>query len=209
MTVEQLKRNHSRKGLCWRRVLVSTLSLLTVTTTSAYAESSGWSISCGAGYSPTRYGVDKDGSFFPMAHVGREMDGHWLMHIFGGEVKYHLESSSSATFVPVGLGARYNIGGDIAKRPRLYADITPVLAYSRWRDAYGNAEAKLEPGVMESLGMTFPAGPKLQVGVAIGYALTKGRKVTYLDAAPTQYDGLNLGWIAFTVGFAVRPSSRE
>jgi len=209
MNVAQFNRMYRAKGPSWRRLLVVILSLLTVASRSVYADSPGWSVSCGAGYSPTRFGVDKDGSFFPMIHVGRETDAHWLVHIFGGRVKYDLGSSASATFVPVGLGARYNIGRDIESRPRFYAEVTPALAYSRWRDTYGNAEAKSEPGVMESFGITVPAGSKLQVGVAIGYALTKGRKVTYLDAAPTQYDGLNLAWIAFTAGFTGRSSSRE
>ena len=129
------------------------------------------------------------------------MDEHWLLCVSAGRVKYDLESAAGALFVPVGIGARFYPGHRDGRRPTPYAEVIPVLAYSRWEDSFGNPETKLTPGVMEGVGLSMSPGASIRIGLSVGYVLTKGLKVTYFDAPPTHYDGLDLGVMAITATF--------
>ena len=153
--------------------------------------SSGWRTSLSLAYSPSSYADDTDGTVFPSLSIGKGIEPSWVLRMSGAWIDYEYGPEERAKFFPVAAGIRLYVGKQAPRRLGLFVDVAPLLAWSQWTDAYGNAVTRVLPGVTESIGFGVPLTTRLRSELSITYMLTRGTKVTYLDSPPAIYEGLS------------------
>ena len=79
----------------------------------------------------------------------------------------------------------------------MFLEALPTIAVARWSDRYRRTTRAL-PGLLESAGLSFPMSDRLRVELSVGYVLSRGAELIFLDAEPVRYEGLGQGVIALT-----------
>jgi hypothetical protein len=154
-------------------------------------------VAAAAGYAPTRYLGDGDGSAVPLISVGRILDRRWEVRAEVGRLAYGYEyfvgpmlQRAHATFAAAGLGVRVHLPRAFASKPSVFVETVPMLLRSHWNTEDGSLTRAL-PGLWEAVGLRFPVGRASSVEVAVGYVLSKTAKEVSLDSGPTYFDGLS------------------
>jgi hypothetical protein len=177
------------------------LAVLLAPSMSPGQEAPEWRVSVAGGYSPSRYGDDRDGSALPVLSVGRGFDSRLVLSLQIGRLAYGGDDGDRSSFVPVGIGVKFYPWIHVTRHPSVFAKIVPILAASRWEDTFGNAYSELSPGVMESVGLGVTVSSRTRVELEVGYVLTRGATEVYLDSPPTRHEGLDQGVVSLTVEF--------
>jgi hypothetical protein len=117
----------------------------------ATAKQHPWVVSGIAGYAPTGYRGDEDGSLFPIVSVGRVIDQRWQLRVAMGHLQYRYQSlygssllRERATFITLAAGARFCPMGVLPARPAPFMEAAPLLSVSRWKTDGSQSHSSLK-----------------------------------------------------------------
>ena len=167
--------------------------LLSLTTVPARAQESTWAVGVAGGgtdgliaatthYDGHDFARRTDGTLFTAIHVLHDLGGHFSIT---GQANYlSFGDHAGAQYLPVGLGARYKFTTDASHKGSLYVELSPAIAWSRWRAAFFNdwEESHFRPALIAGLGVHGRLGGRIELDFGLRYFFTA-------DGAERHYPG--------------------
>lgn len=115
-----------------------------------------------------------EGTVFAAVHLLHDLGGHFSAI---GQATYLSFGPGSGSYrvqhVPVGIGVRYRFVTGSSHRGSPYIDVSPAIAWSRWREPFDRVEvSSFHPAMVAGLGAHGKLGERMELEIGLRYFLT-------------------------------------